>query len=62
VIPFVPNHEIANLIRIAVIVPVWHQARYMASAVQSALDQEIDCGVGVVIVDDGCRLDTLVIR
>ena len=52
--PSGPDPAVANPIRVAVIVPVWRQARYMASAVQSALDQEIGCGVGVVIVDDGC--------
>ena len=52
--PSGPDHELANPIRFAVIVPVWRQARYMASAVQSVLNQEIDCGVGVVIVNDGC--------
>lgn len=41
-------------VRIAVVVPAWNQARYLAGAVGSALDQEIGCGVGVVIVDDGC--------
>jgi hypothetical protein len=44
----------APTIRLAVIVPVWRQARYLASAVGSALDQEISTGVGVVIVNDGC--------
>lgn len=41
-------------VRIAVIVPVWRQAQYMAAAVRSALAQELGVGVGVVIVDDGC--------
>jgi hypothetical protein len=41
-------------VRIAVIVPVWRQARYLAGAVRSALAQEIDTGVGVIIVNDGC--------
>jgi hypothetical protein len=41
-------------IRIAVVVPAWHQSQYLAEAVQSALDQEIETGVGVVIVNDGC--------
>jgi glycosyltransferase involved in cell wall biosynthesis len=40
--------------RVAVVIPAWRQARYMAGAVRSALDQEISCGVGVVIVNDGC--------
>jgi hypothetical protein len=40
--------------KIAVIVPAWNQARYLAGAVGSALDQTASCGVGVVIVDDGC--------
>jgi glycosyltransferase involved in cell wall biosynthesis len=48
-VPLVPDRTI----RIAVIVPAWRQARYMAAAVRSALDQEID-RVGVVIVNDGC--------
>jgi glycosyltransferase involved in cell wall biosynthesis len=41
-------------VRLAVVVPVWRQAQYLAGAVRSALAQEIDTGVGVVIVDDGC--------
>jgi Glycosyl transferase family 2 len=41
-------------VRIAVVVPAWRQARYLAAAVGSALDQEISCGVGVVVVNDGC--------
>ena len=41
-------------IRIAAIVPAWRQPQYLAEAVQSALDQEIATGVGVVIVNDGC--------
>jgi Glycosyl transferase family 2 len=41
-------------IRAAVVVPAWRQARYLAGAVQSALAQEIETGVGVVIVNDGC--------
>jgi hypothetical protein len=44
----------APTVRIAVIVPVWRQAEYMAAAVQSALDQRCPTGVGVVIVNDGC--------
>lgn len=44
----------APTIRLAVVVPAWRQARYLASAVRSALDQEISTGVGVVIVNDGC--------
>jgi hypothetical protein len=43
-----------SAVRIAVVVPVWRQARYLAAAVRSALKQDISCGVGVVIVDDGC--------
>jgi hypothetical protein len=41
-------------VRIAVIVPVWKAARYMAGAVDSVLAQEAPFGIGVVIVDDGC--------
>jgi hypothetical protein len=41
-------------VRIAVIVPVWRQPQFLAGAIQSALDQEISVGVGVVIVNDGC--------
>jgi len=41
-------------VRTAAIVPVWRQARYLAAAVGSALDQEFAGGVGVVIVNDGC--------
>ena len=40
--------------RIAVVIPVWRQGRYLAGAVASALGQEIGCGVGVVVVNDGC--------
>jgi hypothetical protein len=55
------HHQVANLktapgetVRVAVVVPVWRQARYLAGAVASALAQEIDTGVGVVVVNDGC--------
>lgn len=41
-------------VRTAVIVPVWRQARYVAAAVRSALEQEIAGGVGIVVVNDGC--------
>lgn len=41
-------------VRVAVVIPAWRQARYLASAVDSALNQEIGCGVGVAIVNDGC--------
>jgi Glycosyl transferase family 2 len=41
-------------IRVAVIVPAWRQAHYLAGAVESALAQEIETGVGVVVVNDGC--------
>jgi hypothetical protein len=41
-------------VRIAVVIPVWKQARYLAGAVASALAQEIDTGVGMVVVNDGC--------
>jgi hypothetical protein len=41
-------------IRIAAIIPAWRQAEYVAAAVDSALAQQIDTGVGVVIVNDGC--------
>jgi hypothetical protein len=44
----------APSVRIAVIVPVWKQARYLAGAVASALAQQASFGVGVVVVDDGC--------
>jgi hypothetical protein len=44
----------APTVRLAAVVPAWNQARYLAGAVRSALDQEISRGVGVVIVDDGC--------
>jgi glycosyl transferase family 2 len=44
----------APTIRVAVVVPAWRQARFLASAVDSALSQEIECGVGVAIVNDGC--------
>jgi hypothetical protein len=40
--------------RIAVIVPAWKQAQYLAGAIGSALAQDANFGVGVVIVDDGC--------
>jgi glycosyltransferase involved in cell wall biosynthesis len=41
-------------VRVAAVVPVWNQARYLAPAVESALAQEAPFGVGVVIVNDGC--------
>jgi hypothetical protein len=41
-------------VRVAAVVPVWNQARYLAAAVESALAQEAPFGIGVVIVDDGC--------
>ncbi len=44
----------APSVRVAVIVPVWKQAHYMAGAVGSALAQDATFGVGVTIVDDGC--------
>lgn len=44
----------AATVRIAVVVPAWRQAQYLASAVDSALGQEIGCGIGIAIVDDGC--------
>lgn len=40
--------------RIAVVIPVWRQAQYLAAAAGSALEQQIETGVGVVIVNDGC--------
>jgi|GEM_PF-2754854 len=40
--------------RIAVVIPVYRQAQYLAGAVASALEQQIETGVGVVIVNDGC--------
>jgi Glycosyl transferase family 2 len=44
----------APSVRIAVVVPAWKQAQYLAGAVGSALTQESPFGVGVTIVDDGC--------
>ncbi len=44
----------APSVRIAVVVPAWKQAQYLAGAVGSALAQEAPFGVGVTIVDDGC--------
>ncbi|HVX34054.1 MAG TPA: glycosyltransferase family A protein [Solirubrobacterales bacterium] len=41
-------------VRVAVVVPAWKQARYLAGAVGSVLAQEAPFGVGAVIVDDGC--------
>lgn len=41
-------------VRVAVVVPAYEQAQFMAAAIQSALDQELLTGVGVVIVNDGC--------
>jgi Glycosyl transferase family 2 len=40
-------------VRVAAIVPAWRQASHVAAAVRSALGQEIDTGIGVVVVDDG---------
>jgi glycosyltransferase involved in cell wall biosynthesis len=44
----------APSVRIAVVVPAWKHAQYLAGAVGSALAQEAPFGVGVTIVDDGC--------
>jgi Glycosyl transferase family 2 len=41
-------------VRTAVVVPVYAQPHFLASAVRSAMRQELDSGVGIVIVDDGC--------
>jgi glycosyltransferase involved in cell wall biosynthesis len=41
-------------VRVAVVIPAWRQAQYLAGAVRSALDQQVLCGVGVVVVNDGC--------
>jgi len=41
-------------VRLAVVVPAWNQPQYLAGAVRSTLDQEIEAGVGVVVVNDGC--------
>jgi Glycosyl transferase family 2 len=49
-----PSPGVQGPVRIAVIVPVWKAAEYMAGAVDSALAQDAPFGVGVVIVDDGC--------
>jgi hypothetical protein len=49
-----PSAGVQGPLRIAVIVPVWKAAEYMAGAVDSVLAQDAPFGVGVVIVDDGC--------
>jgi glycosyltransferase involved in cell wall biosynthesis len=49
-----PSPASSRPTRIAVIVPAWKQARYLAGAVGSVLAQEAPFGVGAVIVDDGC--------
>ncbi len=36
------------------VIPVYRQAQYLAAAVASALEQRIEAGVGIVIVNDGC--------
>jgi glycosyltransferase involved in cell wall biosynthesis len=41
-------------VRVGVVVPAYGQPQFLAAAVHSALEQRIDAGVGVVIVDDGC--------
>jgi glycosyltransferase involved in cell wall biosynthesis len=41
-------------VRLAVVVPAWNQPQYLAGAVRSALGQELESGVGVVVVNDGC--------
>jgi Glycosyl transferase family 2 len=41
-------------VRIAVVIPAWRQGRYLAGAIESALAQELNDGVGVVVVNDGC--------
>ncbi|HET8537069.1 MAG TPA: glycosyltransferase family A protein, partial [Solirubrobacteraceae bacterium] len=45
-------------VRIAVVVPVYKQPQFLAGAVRSALEQQVDVGVGVVIVDDGCPYES----
>ncbi|HET8536246.1 MAG TPA: glycosyltransferase family A protein [Solirubrobacteraceae bacterium] len=45
-------------VRIAVVVPAYKQPQFLAGAVRSALEQQVDVGVGVVIVDDGCPYDS----
>jgi glycosyltransferase involved in cell wall biosynthesis len=45
-------------VRIAVVVPVHGQPQFLAGAVRSAVEQRIDVGVGVVIVDDGCPFES----
>ncbi|HET6999509.1 MAG TPA: glycosyltransferase family A protein [Solirubrobacterales bacterium] len=44
----------AATVRLAVVIPAWQQAQYLAGAVKSALDQEAEYGVGIVVVNDGC--------
>jgi Glycosyl transferase family 2 len=41
-------------VRTAVVVPVHAQPHFLASAVRSAMRQDLGSGVGIVIVDDGC--------
>lgn len=40
---------------IGVVIPAFGHSRFLAEAIKSACTQEIDCGVYVVVVDDGCR-------
>ena len=54
--PVTPNPEVdvEATVRLAVVIPAWRQAAYLGGAVRSALEQEVECGVGVVVVNDGC--------
>ncbi len=39
--------------KVSVIIPTYNQSRYLAAAVHSALDQTLDEGIEVIVVDDG---------
>lgn len=42
---------------IGVVIPAFGHPRYLAEAIHSALMQDIDADVHVLVVDDGCRFD-----
>ncbi len=44
--------------RVSVVIPSYNYGRYLGAAVERALDQRVDGGVEVIVVDDGSTDDT----
>lgn len=44
--------------RVSVVIPTYNRAKLIAEAIESALSQEVDGGLEVVVVDDGSTDDT----